>query len=100
MKRPKLTPHEKLVRAAQRGTGIRLTADEVWDLGGMDQSIIEAAQWAEAEREREKEAMEAAKKGKFFEKPKVRKRRPPWACFGCGHPKNDHPNDSGCERWH
>lgn len=73
MSRPKLTPHEKLVRAAQRGTGIRLTADEVWELGGMDQAIIEAAQWSEAERERTKKACDLAKKGKLWVAPKVRK---------------------------
>lgn len=27
-----MTPHQRIARAARRGTGLRLTADEVWDL--------------------------------------------------------------------
>jgi len=26
--------------------------------------------------------------------------RDPALCFGCGHARADHPNDSGCEVWH
>lgn len=42
-KRPKRTPHQKLVRAARRGTGCRLTAAECWMLGVMDDAIVTRA---------------------------------------------------------
>jgi len=41
--RPKLTPHQRIVRAAQRGAGLRLSADEVFTLGVMDDAIVSAA---------------------------------------------------------
>ncbi len=30
--KPKLTPHQLIVRAAKAGKGLRLTADQVWEL--------------------------------------------------------------------
>lgn len=51
-----LTPWEKIVRAANRNTGLTLTADEVYMLR-MDDAIVQAA-----ENEREKrEATQSAK---------------------------------------
>ncbi len=37
-----LTPHQKIMRAAKNGTGLRLNADEVWVLS-MDDAIATAA---------------------------------------------------------
>lgn len=38
----KKTPHQKIMRAFRRKTGVRLTADEVWHLG-MDDAISTCA---------------------------------------------------------
>ena len=51
-----ITPWEKIMRAGSRGTGLRLTADEVQQLSG-DGAIEQKAFNDEAERE------EAAKRG-------------------------------------
>lgn len=48
----KLTACERLVRAAQRGTGLRLTAEEVWSLGCSD-PIKSAAEQDKKRREQE-----------------------------------------------
>ncbi|HEX2652983.1 MAG TPA: hypothetical protein VHN11_04960 [Xanthobacteraceae bacterium] len=39
----KLTPHQKIVWAARRGTGCRLTAEDCWVLGVMDDAIVTRA---------------------------------------------------------
>lgn len=38
-----LTPHQKIVRAAKRGRGIRLTRDEVFTLGVLDDAVLTRA---------------------------------------------------------
>ena len=48
-----LSPWEKIMRAAKRGTGLRLTADEVWMLR-MDSSIEQVAINEAEKREQEK----------------------------------------------
>jgi hypothetical protein len=50
--RRKLNPWQKIMRAAQRGTGLHLTADEVWQLS-RDDAIEQAATQARAEEFRE-----------------------------------------------
>lgn len=39
----KLTPHQRIVGAAKRGRGIRLTADEAFTLGVLDDAIVARA---------------------------------------------------------
>lgn len=36
MTKKKLSPAQKIMRAAKRGTGLRLTADQVWQLSASD----------------------------------------------------------------
>lgn len=43
MPRRPLTPHQKIVRAAKRGAGIRLNAEEVFVLGVLDDAIVQMA---------------------------------------------------------
>lgn len=40
--RPKLTPFQKIMRAAKKGRGLRLTANEVFQLS-RDEAVSEAA---------------------------------------------------------
>lgn len=42
-KTPKLTPYQRIVRAAKLQRGVRLTADECWLLGVMDDAIATRA---------------------------------------------------------
>jgi hypothetical protein len=46
----KLTPHQRIMRAAERGTGVRLTADEALALS-MDTAIGSCAENDDAEQE-------------------------------------------------
>jgi hypothetical protein len=41
--KPRLTPWQRIARAAQRGTGLRLSADEVFRLS-MDDAIMRRAE--------------------------------------------------------
>jgi hypothetical protein len=41
--RRKFSPYQRIVRAAARGIGVRLSADEVFDLGVMDDAIVTRA---------------------------------------------------------
>lgn len=45
-----LTPHQKIVRAAKRGRGIRLTRADVQILGVLDDAIVTAAQSAACDK--------------------------------------------------
>lgn len=42
-KQKKLTPHQKIIRAAERGVGVRLDAEEVSQLA-FDQAILQCAE--------------------------------------------------------
>ena len=53
VKSTKLTPYQRIVRAAKTGTGVRLTADEAWQMA-RDTAILQRAEWdddPEGERE-------------------------------------------------
>lgn len=62
----KLTPHQRIVRAARRGGGVRLSPDDCFALGVMDDAIITAAlnddETQEAARETRKIIRNAARK--------------------------------------
>lgn len=45
--KPKLTPHQRIIRASERGTGIRLTEEEVWILS-CDDAVASRAEWDDA----------------------------------------------------
>lgn len=53
-----LNPWQKIIRAAKRGTGLRLTFDEVWQLG-MDDAIQQAASQERAESDAHNRETEA-----------------------------------------
>ena len=42
--KPRRRPHQRIMDAARRGAGLRLTADEVWELS-QDDAIARAAEW-------------------------------------------------------
>lgn len=46
-KRPKLTPQQKIMRAAERGTGLRLSRDEVLELS--EDEAIRQCSWNDAD---------------------------------------------------
>jgi hypothetical protein len=56
-KRRPLTPYQKIVRAAEEGRGVRLTAQEAFDMGHLDDAIFTAAQ---------ERACEECQPGKFW----------------------------------
>lgn len=49
-----MNPWKRIIRAAERGTGLRLSAEEVWRLS-FDDSILRAAEEAEEEVAPEKD---------------------------------------------
>ena len=57
----KLTPYQRIVRAAKVGAGVRLTADEVWKMA-RDTAILQRAEWdddPQGEREQVEADMQA-----------------------------------------
>ncbi len=42
-KRKKLTPYQRIVRAAERGVGVRISAEEAKQMGTYDDAIITVA---------------------------------------------------------
>ena len=65
--------YEKILRAAKRGTGTRLSPDEVWELS-MDNAIVDAATAAEDQREEEETARREAMKVSRVKQPIRRKK--------------------------
>jgi hypothetical protein len=55
-KRKKLTPYQRIVRAAKAGRGVRLSADECFDLGEMDDAIFTRARLDDEEQRTGKRA--------------------------------------------
>lgn len=53
----KLTPYQRIVRAANRGTGCRLSYDDCHDLGVMDDAIFTRAQIDDENDAREKQGL-------------------------------------------
>lgn len=66
--------YERIMRAAKRGTGMKLSAEDVWLLS-MDTAIIDAAGYAENRREDERADREAAERSALVVQPTVRKKR-------------------------
>jgi len=52
----KLTPYQKIVRASDRGTGVRLDAEETFILGKMDDAIYYRAALDDEEQAQTKKA--------------------------------------------
>lgn len=50
--KPKLTPYQRIVKAAQAGRGVRLSAGETFNMGVLDDAIVQAA---ERDNERDEE---------------------------------------------
>lgn len=61
----KKTPYQKILRAADRGTGLRLTAAEVATLAG--DSAIESIAWNDDEREAKQRKAKRTTQGEAHE---------------------------------
>lgn len=53
----RLTPYQRIVRAANRGTGCRLSAEDCHELGNMDDAIFTRAGLDDENDEREKQGL-------------------------------------------
>lgn len=50
----RLTPYQRIVRAAERGVGVRLSPEECWRMGKMDDAIFTRAQLDDEEQAEKK----------------------------------------------
>ena len=62
-RRRKLSPYQRIVKAAKAGRGIRLSADECFDLGEMDDAIYSRAQVEDDEYEAQRKAAKEKRNG-------------------------------------
>lgn len=74
MSREPLTVYERIIRAARRGTGTKLSVEDCWVLG-QDTAISSRAENCREQLEAEKEAEAQRKRDALVVQPKVRKRK-------------------------
>jgi hypothetical protein len=90
-----------LVTMMKTHSGSRYTRHAIMHLGGVGSFV--------GNGDTEAEALEAVFAGLrkslgitnlAYEPLNYVSKRPPQPCHGCMHEPADHPNDSGCQRWH